>query len=94
MLSHLKAAGLNQTKHKYLDKSPDLKSALHFNQFRVTDLVAVSGDSDGTGQLQNGELLHRFGHEVRSMYHPRFMRPLYNSIGNASSLTDHGPPQF
>ncbi|KAL4439003.1 hypothetical protein ABPG77_006940 [Micractinium sp. CCAP 211/92] len=64
--------GLNLLDHPYRDKSPDLPAALANRQFRFKDVVRL--DSFG----KRGELLYCLGHEVRSLHHPGYLRPLYN----------------
>ncbi|KAL4452603.1 hypothetical protein ABPG75_008265 [Micractinium tetrahymenae] len=64
--------GLNLLDHPYRDKSPDLPAALANRQFRFKDIVHL----DGFGK--RGELLYCLGHEVRSLHHPGYLRPLHN----------------
>lgn len=62
--------GLNLLDHPYRDKSPDLPAALANRQFRFKDIVHL----DAFGK--RGELLYCLGHEVRSLHHPAYLRPL------------------
>ncbi|PSC74066.1 phosphatidate cytidylyltransferase [Micractinium conductrix] len=69
--------GVNMLDHPYRDKSPDLAAALTNAQYRFKEVVQL----DAFGQ--RGELMYCLGHEVRSMHHPSFARPLYNRPGYA-----------
>ena len=83
-------AGINLLDHKYNDKAPTLEDALKWSQFRMTDILAVHDSHDGSPtKFQKGDVLYSFGHEVRSLYHPRYMRSLYNKGTNV--YDDHGP---
>ena len=83
-------AGINLLNHKYNDKAPTLEDALKWSQFRMTDIIAVHNSPDESPtKFQEGDLLYSFGHEVRSLYHPRYMRSLYNKGTNV--YDDHGP---
>ena len=83
-------AGINLLDHKYNDKAPTLEDALKWSQFRMTDILAVHDSPDGSStKFQSGDVLYSFGHEVRSLYHPRYMRSLYNKGTNV--YDDHGP---
>lgn len=66
------ALGINQLDHPYRDKSPDLAAALANRQFRFKDVHHL----DAFGK--RGQLLYCLGHEVRSLHHPAYLRPLYN----------------
>jgi hypothetical protein len=58
-----------------------MEDALAHRQLRFSSVV---GSPEGC--LQQA-LLHCFMHEVRSMHHPRYMRPLYNrGASNSDSL--------
>lgn len=59
------------------DKCKGIDDALRNRQFRLRDVVDVSG---GLG-VARGARLHCFGHEVRSLHHPRFLLPLHNRRG-------------
>ena len=68
----VKDAGLNLLDHKYNDKSPTLEDALKHSQFRMQDITAVEDSPEGAQTVyKKGDVLYRFGHEVRSLYHPR-----------------------
>ena len=83
-------AGINLLDHKYNDKAPTLEDALKWSQFRMTDIIAVHDSPNGSlTKFQKGDVLYSFGHEVRSLYHPRYMRSLYNKGTNV--YDDHGP---
>ncbi len=56
------------------DKSNNLQQALANHQMRFMDVL----EPESPEQLSPRRVLYRLGHEVRSMHHPRFMRPLYN----------------
>uniref|UniRef100_A0A7S0RHK1 VOC domain-containing protein n=1 Tax=Pyramimonas obovata TaxID=1411642 RepID=A0A7S0RHK1_9CHLO len=60
--------GLILNDHPYADKCNNLEEALVNSQFRFQDICGP----DGT-------LVIRFQHEVRSMYHPRYMLPLFQN---------------
>jgi hypothetical protein len=32
--------------------------------------------------VHKGDVIHHFGNEIRSMYHPKFMRALYSRHGH------------
>lgn len=69
----VKDAGLNLLDHKYNDKSPTLEDALRWSQFRMQDITALEDSAeDSPTQYKKGDVLYRFGHEVRSLYHPRY----------------------
>jgi len=59
------------TKHRFMDKCDTLKNALQWNQFRILDLTN-----------NKKEVVLHLEHEVRSLYHPSFGRPLVNRFGN------------
>lgn len=83
-------AGINLLDHKYNDKAPTLEDALKWSQFRMVDIIAVDDSAEGCrAQYKSGDVLYSFGHECRSLYHPRYMRSLYNKGTNA--YDDHGP---
>lgn len=63
--------GLIDNDHAFRDKCHSLDDALRHCQFRLCDLRW--GPST--------PLLYRLSHEVRSLHHPRFARPLYNRGG-------------
>ena len=69
--------GLNLLKHRYSDKAPTLQDALKCSQFRMSDIIALQ---DGPSSVENccnaGDVLYSFGHELPSLFHPRFMRSL------------------
>jgi hypothetical protein len=70
-------AGLNLLQHKYSDKAPTLQEALKCSQFRMSSIIALTDSpSGGPTQFKTGETLYSFGHELRSMYHPRYLRSL------------------
>jgi hypothetical protein len=75
--SKVSQLGINQLDHPYRDKSPGLAEALANRQFRFKDVVRL--DSFG----KRGATLFKLGHEVRSMHHPGFLRPLYNRTERA-----------
>lgn len=65
-------ANLNYTDHPYKDKAYDLDAAKQWNQFRFQDIVAVENSPEkAETQYRKGQLLYRFGHEVRSLQHRR-----------------------
>lgn len=50
--------------------------------FHVQDIVALE-DLEGDGwRVKKGDVIYRFGNEVRSLCHPKFMRALYNRHGD------------
>lgn len=65
-------AGINQTDHPYKDKADTLEGAKQWNQFRFCDIIAMEDSPPDAGTpIQKGQLLYRFGHEVRSLEHRR-----------------------
>ncbi|KAL0055296.1 hypothetical protein WJX82_010318 [Trebouxia sp. C0006] len=83
-------AGINLLDHKYNDKAPTLEDALKWSQFRMVDILAVDDSPEGCPtSYKSGDVLYSFGHEARSLYHPRYMRSLYNKGTNV--YDDHGP---
>ncbi|GLI64203.1 hypothetical protein VaNZ11_007395 [Volvox africanus] len=60
--------------HPYGDKYSNVRDALRNHQFRFQDII---GTDQGEGQEQDGVLLYRISHEVRSLHHPLYGRPLY-----------------
>ena len=65
-------AGINQIDHPYKDKADTLEHAKQWNQFRFSDIIAVSDTaSDAEVPFKKGQLLYRFGHEIRSLDHRR-----------------------
>lgn len=65
-------AGINQTDHPYKDKADTLEQAKQWNQFRFSDIVALADSaSDAQVSFKQGQLLYRFGHEIRSLDHRR-----------------------
>lgn len=65
-------AGINQVDHPYKDKADTLEHARQRNQFRLSDIVAVNeAPTDAKVQFRRGQLLYRFGHEIRSLKHRR-----------------------
>ena len=83
-------AGINLLDHKYNDKAPTLEDALKWSQFRMVDILADDDSHQGSPtNYKKGDVLYSFGHEVRSLYHPRYMRSLYNKGTNA--YDDYGP---
>jgi hypothetical protein len=78
-------AGVNLLDHPYGDKAPSIEKALQYSQFRWQDITAQKNycNENAEVSIKEGQLLHRLGHEIRSLYHPRFMRALYNKGLNA-----------
>ncbi len=65
-------AGINQVDHPYKDKADTLERARQWNQFRFSDIVAVNeAPTDAKVQFKRGQLLYRFGHEIRNLKHRR-----------------------
>ena len=65
-------AKINYTEHPYKDKAYDLDSAKQWNQFRFQDIIAVDDSpAHADNPYKKGQLLYRFGHEVRSLRHRR-----------------------
>jgi hypothetical protein len=63
------------------------------SQDHLTHTHALLGNGNGWGCVllfivadPDGNLVFRFQHEVRSMYHPRFMVPLRNTCGFQKSF--------
>lgn len=82
----VKDAGLNLLDHKYNDKSPTLEDALRWSQFRMQDITAVDDSpEDSPTQFKKGDVLYRFGHEVRSLYHPRYLPSEYVRCHHSST---------
>lgn len=44
------------------------------------DIVAL--EKGKRPDATHGDVIYRFGNEIRSMCHPKFMRPLYNRLGH------------
>ena len=57
---------------RYKDKADTLEHAKEWNQLRFSDIIAVSDTaSDAEVPFKKGQLLYRFGHEIRSLDHRR-----------------------
>jgi len=65
------AENLLFTKHRFADKCDTLQQALDWQQFRIREIGNESK-----------ETIHPLEHEVRSLYHPSFRRPLVNRMGH------------
>ena len=77
VFNNVKNAGLNSTDHKYSDKSSTLQDALKLSQFRMYSIAAVSDSpADSPSKFKKGDKLYSLGHEVRSMWHPRYLGSL------------------
>jgi len=61
------------TKHKFDDKCDTLEQALQNSQFRINTIVDPDNVSDVVFAVE---------HEVRSLVHPAYLRPLVNKTGN------------
>jgi len=59
---------------RFEDRAKTMEEALHYHSFRFKDIVMV----EGRGRLFQLE------HEVRSAFHPSYMKPLYNRVDNLS----------
>jgi len=59
------------TQHRFADRCETLENALSWKQFRTKNILD-----------ENKEVLISFEHEVRSLHHPSFKRPLVNRLGN------------
>ena len=69
--------GINLLQHRYSDKAPTLQEALKCSQFRMRDIIAVQDSpADEDIHYPAGSVLYSFGHELRSLYHPRFLSSL------------------
>lgn len=82
---------VNYTDHPYKDKAYDVDAAKQWNQFRFQDIVAVE-DSPQKGQTtySKGQLLYRFGHEVRSLQHrrcPNILLKKPKAFSNSTTLS-------
>ena len=65
-------AGINQIDHPYKDNADTLENAKHWNQFRFSDIIAVEDSPpNAVTAFHRGQLLYRFGHELRSLHHRR-----------------------
>lgn len=70
--SRVVQAGINQTDHPYKDKADTLEDAKHWNQFRFCNIIAVEDSRpNAVTAYHKGQLLYRFGHELRSLDHRR-----------------------
>lgn len=70
--SRVVPAGINQTDHPYKDKADTLEGAKQWNQFRFADIVAVEDSPpNSVTAYEKGQLLYRFGHEIRCLDHRR-----------------------
>ncbi|EFJ51648.1 hypothetical protein VOLCADRAFT_87306 [Volvox carteri f. nagariensis] len=65
--------------HPYRDKYGNLQDALRNRQFRFQDIIATEPGAEGDGKGEGDEevLLYRISHEIRSLHHPLYGRPLY-----------------
>ena len=70
--------GLNLLQHKHSDKAPTLHEALKCSQFRMSSITALQDSCYQDVQYKAGDVLYSFGHELRSMCHPRFLSSLTN----------------
>jgi len=61
------------TKHKFDDKCETIEDALSYSQFRFNQIVDPDNLTDELFIME---------HEVRSLCHPFYMRPLVNKTGN------------
>eukprot|EP00884_Botryococcus_braunii_P020811 jgi/Botrbrau1/7413/Bobra.0112s0013.1 len=80
----IESAGLVLADFDYRELSASMEAALEKREFQFQDIVvlrgppaAANGNSDN-GVLPSRTQLYRLHHEVKSLYHPRFMRPLFN----------------
>lgn len=71
------ALGLINNDHPFRDKCYGVDDALRNRQFRIRDIVEVATGPGGSGLVRSG-LSYVLDHEIRSLHHPRFLRPLYN----------------
>jgi len=65
------------TKHRFSDKCDTLQQALDWQQFRIRDIYN-----------EKKEIILQLEHEVRSLYHPSFLRPLVNRMGHVGIYCD------
>lgn len=73
-------AGINQTDHPYKDKADSLEQAKQWNQFRFSDIVAVEDSfHDAKERVRRGQILYKFGHEIRSLQHRRCPKILHHN---------------
>lgn len=89
-------AKINYTEHPYKDKAYDLDSAKQWNQFRFQDIIAVDNSpANAATTYTKGQLLYRFGHEVRSLQHRRCPKILLQESRSKTFrglITQHGTP--
>lgn len=77
--SRVVQAGINQVDHPYKDKADTLEGAKQWNQFRFSDIIALEDSPpNAAAQYHKGQLLYRFGHEIRSLNHRRCPQLLHD----------------
>ncbi|KAL6070094.1 Glyoxalase, variant 3 [Balamuthia mandrillaris] len=78
-----RAADLLFRENRFDDRYDTLEQALEAHQFRFAKIVSTNEDEEGKKRKEeeDGATLHVLEHEVRSLGHPSFMRPLVNRIG-------------
>jgi hypothetical protein len=64
--------GLLHHEHTHVDSARTLEDAHKHSQFRIKNITT-----------EQGETILRLEHEVRSLFHGSFMRPLVNRTGNS-----------
>ncbi|KAK4523807.1 hypothetical protein GAYE_SCF00G1703 [Galdieria yellowstonensis] len=72
----VEALGLLYNDHIFSDKVYSYQDALVHNQFRLRDILDLEAHARGQRRV-----LYRLQLETRSLYHPFFMRPLVNRMG-------------
>ncbi|KAL6075648.1 VOC domain-containing protein [Balamuthia mandrillaris] len=76
-----RAADLLFSENRFDDRYDTLEQALEAHQFRFAKIVSTNEDEEGKKKKkEDGATLHALEHEVRSLGHPSFMRPLVNRI--------------
>jgi len=63
--------------NRFKDTYATLEEALDWHQFRIHDIVDPS----------TKQVVHKLEHEVRSLYHPSFLRPLVNRASFGAAFT-------
>ncbi|KAI8465170.1 MAG: hypothetical protein J3K34DRAFT_437916 [Monoraphidium minutum] len=71
----IEALGLINNDHPFRDKCYGIEDALRNRQFRFRDILSLE---EGGPDLAPSGLAYVLDHEVRSIHHARFMKPLHN----------------
>jgi len=72
----LKNDNLIYNSTKFQDTTETLEDALKYYQFRIKNIIDIN----------TKQVIHTLEHEVRSLYHPNYMRPLINRFGQVQQF--------